>query len=168
MLPKFIEPKELAKLSTVLKATLLLADFERAADLLLEHSGVLNLTWAFDFDAKGHVQALLDLEASLVLSCQRCQGAFNYHLKTTIPMQLVRTEQEAEHLALEISPLYVDEEGRCPSLPVIEDELILAIPDFPMHEKNDCDYQQNQAYYVTSSNDVISTYKPFAQLKEKK
>ena len=166
--PNFIEPKELAKSAARLSASLPLASFERITDLLLERVGVLHLSWAFEFDVRGQVLSQLDMEALLVLPCQRCQAAFNYPLKTSIFMKLVRNEQEAEHLALDISPLYVDAEGRCQTLPLIEDELILSLPDFPMHEKNDCSYQQNQAYYVTSSNDVISTYKPFAQLKEKK
>ncbi len=57
---------------------------------------------------------------------------------------------------------------------LVEDELILALPMFPMHEKKDCSLSQNQAYYATSDIEQKNTYKPFAglnqlaELKEKK
>jgi len=168
MLPKFIEPRELARRQEVLQAELSLAGFDRAQDLLVVHEGMLKISWKFYFDHEGHVCAELNLQADLVLSCQRCQGELNFPLSLSIPMQVVANEIEAEALPLKVSPLYISAEGCCQSLPIIEDELILALPAFPMHEKNHCDRTQNQAYYDTLSKDVRATYRPFAQLKEKK
>lgn len=166
MLSEFIEPLQLAKESKILTGALPLKQFTRAEDLLLEHEGVLNFSWSFSFNQHQQVFAELSLRAELKLECQRCQKPFKYSLKVHIPMKLVHSETEAEALPLALQPLYVDMEGRCHAFEVIEDELILNIPEFPKHEKKDCGLDQNQAYYDTPSNGAkADTYKPFANLK---
>lgn len=166
MLPELIEPIRLAKEQQVLEGELPLAGFIRSRDLLLATEGGLHFSWRFEIDQYDQVTALLAIKAKLILECQRCQKPFNYDLDAKIPMKVVHSEPEAEALPLEVQPLYVDAANQCESLPVIEDELILNIPEFPRHEKKDCDLGQNQAYYDTPSNGVEqNTYKPFANLK---
>ncbi len=166
MLPEFIEPILLAKEHQTLEGTLLLSSFERSRDLLASAEGILDFTWSFDIDQYSQVTALLALKAKLSLECQRCQKPFGYDLNVSVPMKVVHTESEAEALPLELQPLYIDAVSHCEPMQVIEDELILNIPEFPRHEKKDCDLGQNQAYYGTPSNGIEqNTYKPFANLK---
>jgi uncharacterized protein len=166
MLTEFIEPIQLGKEQKILAGELSLKSFERSRDLLLVAENILHFTWRFDIDQHDQVTALLTLKADLSLECQRCQKPFSYHLDIDIPMKVVRNELEAEALPLALQPLYIDAMGQCESLQVIEDEFILSIPEFPKHEKKDCDLGQNQAYYDTPSNGIEqNTYKPFANLK---
>ena len=166
MLPEFIEPMQLAKEHKILEGKLPLSSFERSRDLLISVEDVLSFVWSFDVDAHNQVTALLTLKAVPSLECQRCQKPFHYDLNVSVPMKVVHNESEAEALPLELQPLYVDATGQCESLQVIEDELILNIPEFPRHEKKDCDLGRNEAYYDTPSNGIEqNTYKPFANLK---
>lgn len=166
MLPEFIEPIQLAKEQKLLTGQVLIKDFTRVTDLLAEHNGHLAYTWQFSMDEHQRVLALLTIKAKLILECQRCQGLFDYPLEARIAMRLINSEAEAEALPLELQPLYVDIAGRAVPFDIIEDELILNIPEFPKHEKKDCGLMQNQAYYGTPSNGVTAnTYKPFAHLK---
>jgi uncharacterized protein len=166
MLPELIEPKQLAREHKVLTGELPLALFTRAEGLLIPGTEPLNFNWAFSLDAHDQVFAVLTLAAELKLQCQRCEKPFVYPLQAVTNMKVVHSETEAEALSLKLQPLYVDAAGQCPAFPVLEDELILNIPEFPKHEKKDCDFEQNQAYYATPSNgSKPNTYKPFAELK---
>ncbi len=163
-----------AKENQVLKARLPLASFERFAPLLQDASGEVALEWAFYFNAGKQLQAKLSLQAPVHLTCQRCNGPLQSVIDAEVEMQRVADETEAEALPLAVQPLYLNELNQIKPLEILEDELILALPMFPMHEKKDCSLSQNQAYYATSDMEQKHTYKPFAglntlaDLKEKK
>jgi uncharacterized protein len=166
-LPELIEPHQLAEAHKTLTGKLALKDLTRAEGLLLPTDEFIYFTWQFQKDDHGEVTSTLKITAALNLQCQRCQAPFAYKLEVTVPMQVVSTETQAEQLPLAIQPLYVDNDGRCLALPVLEDELILNIPEFPKHEKKDCSLPKNQAYYAPLANSDMqqTTHKPFANLK---
>ncbi|WP_158366726.1 YceD family protein [Candidatus Williamhamiltonella defendens] len=75
------------------------------------------------------------------LTCQRCCSTFLYHLKTEyyfIPV----TSGTYDNLSETYRGLYdyieMNEAGELNLVSMIEDELILSIPAFPVHEDNDC------------------------------
>ncbi len=163
-----------AKENQVIAESLSLSVFERLGSLVASTEGEVAFEWAFYFNEGKQLQAKLKLQAPVHLTCQRCNGPMDFVVETEVEMQRVKTEAEAEALSLEVQPLYLDELNQIKPLDILEDELILALPMFPMHEKKDCSLSQNQAYYATSDLEQKNTYKPFAdlnklaELKEKK
>lgn len=72
------------------------------------------------------------LQGVLHLTCQRCLGRMEFPLATTFRLALVYSEAEAERLAEGYEPLLL-ETDRLTVRDVVEDELLLALPDFPQH-----------------------------------
>ncbi len=161
-----IDCLKMAKENQVIKARYALSDFLRLAPMLADTQGEVVFEWAFYFNAGKQLQAKLTLQAPVHLTCQRCNGALDFMIDAEIEMQQVKTEAEAEALPLAVQPLYLDELNQIKPYEILEDELILALPMFPMHEKKDCSLSQNQAYYATSDLEQKNTYKPFASLHE--
>ncbi len=165
MLPE-LDALKAAKENRVIAESLPLAGFERLASLLADSEGELAFEWAFYFNAGKQLQAKLSLHASVHLTCQRCNAPFPFKIDAEVEMQRVQTEAEAEALPLAVQPLYLDALNQIQPQEILEDELILALPMFPMHEKKDCSLSQNQAYYATSDETQKNTYKPFADLNQ--
>lgn len=77
----------------------------------------------------------------LTLTCQRCCHTFSYHLKTAYCFTPVTGE--AYHQLSEIYRetydfIEMNESGELDLMSMIEDEMILSIPAFPVHENEDC------------------------------
>ena len=75
---------------------------------------------------EGEVQGLLHL------TCQRCLGRLEFPVQRAFRLALVRSEAEADRLADGYEPLLLEDE-RLVIRDVVEDELLLALPDFPQH-----------------------------------
>ena len=173
MLPE-LDCLKAAKENQVIAETLKLSCFERLGPLLADSNGEIVFEWAFYRNAGKQICAKLAVQAPIHLTCQRCNNPLNFVIDTEIEMQQVKTEAEAEALPLAVQPLYLNELNQIKPHEILEDELILALPMFAMHEKKDCSLSQNQAYYAPSGVEQKITYKPFAgldklaDLKEKK
>jgi len=91
----------------------------------------------FSRDAEGRGLISGTIRARLELSCQRCLEAVTQDFELHPHLSLVSGMDEARLLPAELDPLLVTEE--LISLPdIIEDELLLALPQIPMHDPGDC------------------------------
>jgi uncharacterized protein len=73
------------------------------------------------------------IEGVLHLTCQRCLERIEFPVKTEIRLALVHSAAEAERLAEGYEPLLVENE-RLVVRDVIEDELLLVLPSFALHD----------------------------------
>jgi uncharacterized protein len=136
-LPHQIDPFRLAEAGAQLSGHLPLRQFSRLRDVLADDSGELAVKLNFDTDELGVPIVLGHISATLSLTCQRCLEAFEFPVDAEVALAWVKTTQEADKLPLRYEPYVVDE---TPLLlnDVIEDELLLALPQIPMHEEADC------------------------------
>ncbi len=82
---------------------------------------------------------------TLRLRCQRCLGEVTWQVDAPIALALVRAASESDRLGLvqvhgvadHLDPLSVGDEPISP-LDLIEDELLLALPQVPRHQPGDC------------------------------
>ncbi len=173
-MPQDLDCQRAAKEQRVFQGSMPIASFERWAELLLQPQGEVQYAWRFFENEAKQCLASLKLRAVVQLTCQRCNEPFLFEIDACVEMQQVLTEKEAEQLPLAIQPLYTNALHHIEPHTVMEDELILALPMFPMHEKKDCSLSENQAYYASSEVEQNHTYKAFAgldrlaNLKEKK
>lgn len=96
------------------------------------------------------------LQGVLHLTCQRCLGRMDFPVASTFRLALVRSEAEAERLAEGYEPLLV-EDDRLVVRNVIEDELLLTLPDFPQHSAGEA---CNLPEYRHEENIVTTEEKP--------
>ncbi|MGB0722604.1 MAG: YceD family protein [Gammaproteobacteria bacterium] len=84
-------------------------------------------------DTRGYVYVTGSVEARVMLECQRCFGPLVHHIRASIAVGIVRSEDDLDRLPRELEPLIAPED-RIPVVDVVEDEIILALPVAPLHD----------------------------------
>jgi len=114
-----------------------LARFERLGPMLASPEGEVRVELSFEFDSEkrriitGRVSAVVRVE------CQRCLQAMTADLESGFSLGVVDTEAMARQLPSEYEPV-IQTEPELDLLALVEDELIMAVPDFPLHDEVDC------------------------------
>ncbi|MFZ2727450.1 MAG: YceD family protein [Methylococcaceae bacterium] len=131
-LPETIDPMHLADKRGALKGHIPLQNLTRLADLLLDDSGSIAVELVFFRQGR---LALIEgsLEATLNLKCQNCLEAVPYTAKSVVKLGIVTTVEQANRLPDDYEPLLLSEE-KILLADLIEDELLLLIPDYPKHD----------------------------------
>lgn len=138
-LPERVNPWQLAGESGRLDGELALAELPRLAALLDHADGMVNVALEAGIDGDGLRFIRGRLRAEVELVCQRCLGPLRLPIVATVSLGLARGEAEFDRLPDEYEPLLVPErEIAIASL--VEDELLLALPQVPRHEDaRDCE-----------------------------
>ncbi|MGR9086114.1 MAG: YceD family protein [Gammaproteobacteria bacterium] len=134
-LPKYIDPIHLADKRSVLKGRIPLSDFSRLAGMLMDDSGSVAVDLFFAREGR---LAILEgrIESTLNLICQNCLQALSWPVDNAIDLGIVSSIEEAKRLPENHEPLVL--EGVTILLAdIIEDELLLIIPQYPKHQ-HDC------------------------------
>jgi uncharacterized protein len=91
----------------------------------------------FSCDDGGQPCVLGHVNAKLAVLCQRCLEPINIQVERGVRLAVVRDEAEAESLEAAYEVLLVGDEP-VSLAGLVEDELILAMPDFPRHSGGEC------------------------------
>ena len=116
-------------------------DLPRLADALASGGG--DCDWParyllrFGRDSEGRALVMGRAALTIRLVCQRCLETVSMPLDAPIALALVRDAAQAEALPDHLDPMEV-EQGRIRPLDLVEDELLLAIPQIPMHPPGRC------------------------------
>lgn len=117
------------------------SDLPRLADALSALGG--GAEWParylvrFRHDPEERAVAVGRVALTLRLVCQRCLGEVRVPLDAPVALALIRGEFRDEGVPDHLDPVVV-EEGGIRLLDLVEDELLLAIPQFPLHAEGDC------------------------------
>ena len=137
-LPEFIDPWRSADQKRVFSGRIELAEMSRVAEALMSNSGDVEFELNFERDNKRRSRIKGFVRSTLVVECQRCLGALSLPVDSSLNLAVVEGPDEAELLPEEIDPVQV-EEGMIRLLDLIEDELLLSIPQVPMHDVGECE-----------------------------
>ena len=131
-----IDSLEFARGGASLRRSVGFAAMPRLADLLVSTDGALNIRVDGRRDAQGKSWLLLDVDGAPELRCQRCLGAVRHVLRIKSRLQLVGPGEEwpDEDLA-DDSADAIEAERELAVLPLVEDEVLLALPIAPRHEQ---------------------------------
>ena len=142
-LPNFIDPVAFAERQKQLKGEIALSHFTRLDVVLSDDIGKVNID--LSFAKEGRLSVIRGkIEANLNLECQSCLKTVNYSLVLDVKLAVVQSLEHVDKLAGEYDPLMLNEEKMSLSK-IIEDELLLALPDFPRHEKPCAEVQKDMA-----------------------
>lgn len=137
--PSRIDPWRLAAEGGRLEDILALAALPRLVAELNRTDGMVSVALVAGIDPRGVRFIRGALQTGIELVCQRCLGPLRLVLDATVSLGLVRTEAEADRLPEEYEPLLVPE-GVISVADLVEDELLLALPQIPRHEDiSDCE-----------------------------
>jgi uncharacterized protein len=131
-----IDGLEFARTGSKLRGTWPVAGFPRLRDALHTDEGTLQSELRGVPEESGRPALRLEVDGTLQLVCQRCLGALEYPLHIEVSLQLAATQAEIDADPLEAEgPERIVANRRMPVRDLIEDELLLAIPLAPRHER---------------------------------
>jgi uncharacterized metal-binding protein YceD (DUF177 family) len=113
-LPDLVDCARLAEEAVALRRDYELGELARLRDLLAEPCGTLRATFAFAKFASGRPGALVSIEASPQLVCQRCMQGFGFGLTGASEIEFAASEDPED--AASDRELFSMENGRV-SLP---------------------------------------------------
>ena len=90
---------------------------------------------AFTREASGRPRVAGRMEGVLPLTCQRCLGSLDWRFDTEFECLLVGDEREDAHGEEAV----ICPDGRLVLAPMIEDEVLLAVPSAPVHPHGTCE-----------------------------
>lgn len=136
-LPLIIEPAKLAVSGERLSGRLPFTQLDRISDLILNRDGSVSFDLVFSKDDMGIVTITGELSTDLTVICQRCLNEMPLKLQSPIHVGVIDDQQQVDSLPELLEPV-LTEEHRI-SLPrLIEEELLLAMPLAPVHERSAC------------------------------
>jgi uncharacterized protein len=139
------------------------AGFARLRDRLADPTGTATVHVEFGMQARWPV-ARLDVEADVVLTCQRCLGPVRRRLASE--SQLVFAEEGAAELPDGFEAVGGDPR-KLDLAALVEDELLLAVPIIPQHDAGeDCQLPDAGAGKEEEGAAAAEMRRPFAGLKD--
>jgi uncharacterized protein len=135
-LPHMVEFRTLAARGIHLKGTLSAARLPRLRDAVLSIVGSVQTEIQFDRDEEGRPIAAIVVVAQVKVACQRCLQELEVVLETSSRLAAVWNDEQAAALPGSLEPLVMAEEVDLWG--VVDEELLLALPQFSYHAERDC------------------------------
>lgn len=136
-LPEFVDPWRLAEQGKAFSGTIELKDLPRLREALMSEEGRAEFELRFERGDQRRVCIRGSVTATLVLECQRCLEPMDYPVDSPVDLAVIEVVEEVARLPVESEPLLA-EEGRIRLMDVVEDELLLSIPQVPRHDTREC------------------------------
>jgi uncharacterized protein len=166
-LPEYVDPWRAADLGKTFSGRAAIADLPRLVEVVMSPEGEVELTLIFGRDENKRACIQGSVRATLNLECQRCLGAMDFSVEAEVNLALVESSAQAERLPESYDPLLV-EEPRIRLLDIVEDELLLAIPQIPRHPLGACNTSYMAPEPQLSESGAAEKVNPFAVLAELK
>lgn len=129
----------MAETGAELEGNIPLAELTRFRDavLAIPEGGLCRVSLVFSADSQRRRIVRGELEADVELECQRCMTGMLTTLSSSFELGMVPSDEKARQLPSELEPFVTD--GDAVDLwTMVEDELLLALPAYPLHERDDC------------------------------
>ena len=138
-LPKTVDPYRLAEQKIVLEGEIPLKALPRFGDSVFgfEDGAVCRVSLSFSMDSERRRMVTGELAAPVTLECQRCMGPMQQTLVSSFTLGLVTSDEQAQQLPKELEPFLTDDFS-ADLWSMTEDELLLVLPPFPLHERDKC------------------------------
>ncbi|MDD7805746.1 MAG: YceD family protein [Endozoicomonas sp. (ex Botrylloides leachii)] len=140
-LPKTIDPRKLARQGMQLEGSLALSRFSRLVDLLSDNKGEVQVALRCDLDEYNRAVLKGHLDVMCKMICQRCLNAADLPIHADVQLVAVWTDEQAKALPSDYEPLFLQEDP-IELVPLLEDELLLALPIIPYHKQGQCAIEQ--------------------------
>jgi len=165
-LPDSIELNAAVRKEWQLTGAVLLSDLDRMpTEMIRSADAVIEYEIYFRQSAAVLGEAVVRIKADLELICQRSLETFKFPLRSDNTIGFISELEDEEKLATDVSPSWVEDMLVDPKA-LIEDEILLMIPDVPVKPGAELDSQYlNDQDDDTAEEEVEN---PFAVLKDLK
>ncbi|MGM0537264.1 MAG: YceD family protein [Pseudomonadota bacterium] len=142
-LPGRVEPYKLVARAEHLEGLVALADMARLAEEVGAQSGDVQVWLDFAIDTQGRREIRGHLKADLLLPCRRCLEPMSQQVESDFRLGMVTSDALASELPSTHEPVLVENE-QLNLLAVVEDELILSLPQVVYHDEAECSVSRDQ------------------------
>ncbi|WP_089710610.1 YceD family protein [Halomonas daqiaonensis] len=142
-LPERVEPYKLVAHAEHLEGLVALAEMTRLAEEIGAQSGDAQVWMDFAIDSQGRREIHGHLEAELQLPCRRCLEPMATQVESDFRLGMVTSDALAGELPSTHEPVLVENE-QLNLLAVVEDELILSLPQVVYHDEAECAVSRDQ------------------------
>lgn len=136
-LPDSVDPWRIADSGKRFAGSIPLDQLKRLCEALTRREGEAEFELAFHRDQQRRVLIDGRVKALLSLECQRCLGPMEHRVDSTFHLAVIEVADEVERIPEHCEPVQA-EDGEISPLALIEDELLLSIPQVPMHDRAEC------------------------------
>jgi len=170
-LPERLDAERMVAARRSFHGSLTVASMKRLVQALASDRGEVEYDLEFGMEAPGIRCLALRAATRVTLECQRSLEAFEHPLDVDVRLGLIEDERDEAGLPAGFEPLLLEGGMLNPAL-VIEDELLLALPPYPM--KNDPGAEpepktwNGQRWTSAQPDDPERRENPFAVLRELK
>jgi uncharacterized protein len=165
-LPHNIDFRALAAREVSLNGTLALEKMPRLQDAVHGARGSAAVVAQLRRDEMRRYTASLQIAMPVDVVCQRCLEPMQVMLEAQSEVAAIWTEAQCAELPESLDPLVTGEETDLWAL--VEDELLLVLPPYPLHDDVECGRASGRVTAPTSEGDaeaVASRENPFAVLE---
>ncbi len=167
-LPVHIDPVSFAERGKQLLGKIKINEMPRLSEILLDDSGEIEIN--LSFDKEGRVPTIVgEIKANLIIECRSCAEQFVLPVDQHFKLGLVQSLEQADRLPSDCEPLMIEVE-KISLNELVEDELLLALPDFPKHPYVCVEQQEIEQVNEVVSDDegLVESNNPFSVLAKLK
>lgn len=157
-----VNPYRLAEAQETLEGECAVTHMSRAMKLLANDEGLIKYRLNFAKDSEQRCLITGEVGMEVLLKCQRCLQTFGYTATTEIAVCPVQDDKAAKTLPKEYDPIMLSD-GKINLFDLLEDELILALPQVAMHDLSEV--QKLQCREISNDEEVQGLSNPFQILQ---
>ncbi len=135
-LPIYVEPFRLCDGNVTIVGRLADAQLERIREFSVGTTDGIDVTLAFRRDEEGRNRIGGTIDTVLHTTCERCLGALDLNVHVDVSLLVIAAGASLPETADDVNIVEVEEE-RLLLLPLVEEEVLLVLPQFPAHDSCD-------------------------------
>lgn len=153
-LPKTFDPRKLARQGRQFEGSLALEQFGQLVDSLADDKGEVQVSLHFYMSEDHRVILEGSVATTLRLICQRCLDVVAIPVTADLRLMGVLTDEQAKTLPEGFEPMMMGDE-LVELVPLLEEELLLALPIVAYHPPEDCPAQGS---YTTETEEEAQAF----------
>jgi len=164
--PDWLDPRKAAEGRRRYEGSVALARMQRLSPLLASSEGEARFRADFELDQQARVKIEIEVEADLSLQCQLSLEPYTESIRRGSTLGVIEDIAEEALLPENYEPVLV-QHGRLALLDLVEDELLLALPQVPRNPHLDAaQFQVSASEKETFTEEKERVRQPFAGLAE--
>lgn len=140
-IPITLDPTRAAQKRATFDGIVPLVTLTRLTDSLVSSEGDVDVVVNCGTDEQGLVFIEAQARCQVQVKCERCSEHMSMELNTSFAYTPIRSDKDSAHddIPERYEVVEKNEHGEVNLRQLVEDELILALPLFPMHDEGYCD-----------------------------
>ncbi|WP_435276663.1 23S rRNA accumulation protein YceD [Psychrobium sp. nBUS_13] len=142
-IPMTLDPIRSAKMKSTYSGGIESSDLPRLLDASAGFCSDIQVQFSCDTDELGTVIINGHAQGEVSLNCQRCMNEFKQKISVEFCYSPLTAKSTEDDIPDAYEAVDMDENGYIAIVELIEDEFIVSIPFFPMHDVEDCSKEQD-------------------------